>query len=458
MLCKQNHEIITETDLVILNKFVSTPLILFNCENIAYVNDECSLLFGCNNSNIQVPIKTKQFFMDDKFIDGIEKILESGESLKFTDTFIITANFKKIFIKLDYKIVLYKSSKYILAHLFDITEKLNVQSKLMKFSMVRNLMLDVSQSIIKTEDISQIYQLILNNAIRALEKAKIGTIFIKKDDIFKVVAHAGFSEEILGFQLNIQDAFLYRATDGKMDTIKNIADLMTFNSYYPIKTTLGEEYIKSTLTAPININNTIYGMINIDSVEVNAFDDDDIQYMAFMKNCIEIAISNFLLYEERIYLANHDSLTKLYNRFYIEEKFEKCKDDAVRNNLTFYLVIFDIDNLKDINDKYGHSEGDLAILKIVDELKKMTNKNDILARVGGDEFLGIFYDENEDSILNKIENSLRDIDNKIKIDNHHISCSFSFGISTFGKDGNTFKELFKIADDRMYLLKKYRIN
>jgi len=88
----------------------------------------------------------------------------------------------------------------------------------------------------------------------------------------------------------------------------------------------------------------------------------------------------------------------------------------------------------------------------------MTNKNYILARVGGDEFLGIFYDENEDFILNKIESSLRDINNKIKMDNHHISCSFSFGISTYGKDGTTFKELFKMADDRMYLLKKYRIN
>ena len=458
MLSEQNVELITETDLSKLNKFVSTPLILFNCENIAYINDKCSLLLGYKNSSIQEPIKTKQFFKDDKFIDETKKILENGENLKLSDTYILSDNLKKTFIKLDYRVVLYKSSKYILAHLFDITEKLNVQSKLMKFSMVRSLMLEVSQSIIKTEDINQIYQLILDNAIKALEKASIGTILIMEDDILKVVAHAGFSKEILGFQLNIQDTFLYKATNGKMDNIKNLNDLMTFNSYYPIKTSLGEEYIKSTLTAPINIDGKVCGMLNIDSIEVNAFDNDDIQYMAFMKNCIEIAISNFLQYEERIYLANHDSLTKLYNRFYIEDKFEKYKDNALKNNLMFYLVIFDIDNLKDINDKYGHSVGDIVILKIVDELKKITNKNDILARVGGDEFLGIFYAENESYLLNKIENSLKNINNKIEINSHQVPCSFSFGISTFGKDGDTFKDLFKIADDRMYLLKKYRIN
>lgn len=459
---KRDYDIITETDLIILNKFVSAPLILFNCENIAFMNTNCSLLFGYDDFDMQKPMKTKQFFVDDKFIDEIEKIFNNDERAELSDTYIMTTNLEKIFVSLECKIVLYKSQKFIFAHLHDMTDKLAAQFKLIKASIVRDLMLDISQSIIKIEDINQVYQLILENAIKALEKAKIGTIFIKKDDVYKVVAYVGFSEEIINFQLSPQQTFLYRATNGKMDTIANITDLMSLNkiydNYHPIKTSVGEHFIKSCITAPININGEVYGMINIDSLEVDAFDDDDIKYMEFMKNSIEIAISNFLQYEERIYLANRDSLTKLYNRVYIEEKFEKFKEEALKDNSSFYVVIFDIDNLKHINDKYGHSEGDTVILKIVEELKSLISENDILARIGGDEFLGIFHDKDVDILFNRIKNSLININKTTEINNQNISCSFSFGMSNFGEDGHEFKELFKKADERMYSIKNHREN
>lgn len=458
MLYKQNFNTITEADLTTLNSFVSTPLIMFNCEKIEYINDYCRLLFEYSHDYTK-PVSTKNFFEDNNFIEEIKGVLENSISLKLTETYITTTNYKKLFVKLDYRVVIYNSEKYILAHLYDITSRVNDQKKLVKFSAIRSLMLEVSQSIVKIDNIEQIYQLILNNVISALEKAKIGTIFVKEDDLFKVVAHSGFTSEIMGFKLKSEDVFLYRATNGKMDTIENIGDLMTISSYVPIKTKLGEkDYIKSTISAPININGELYGTINIDSVELNAFDEDDIKYMTFIKNCIEVAISNFILYNEQIYLAKHDSLTKLYNRFYIEDRFEKCKEEAIAKEEVFYLVIFDIDNLKQINDNYGHSVGDLAILKIVNELNKITNKKDCLARVGGDEFLGIYYEKDENSLINKVHNSLNNINNMMEVDFNHIACSFSYGVSTFGKDGYTFKKLFKVADDKMYMTKKYKIN
>lgn len=455
---KKDYDIITETDLIILNKFVSAPLILFNCENIAFMNSSCSLLFGYDNFDMQKPLKTKQFFEEDKFIDGIDKIFNSNDNFEIADTYIMTRKHEKIYVNLECKIVLYESKKYIFAHLHDMTEKLITQSKLIKASMLKELMLDISQSIIKIEDINQIYNLILENAIKALEKARIGTIFIKKDGVYKVVAYVGFSKDILNYQLNTEDTFLYKATDGKMDAIANIPDVLPFReinaNHYPIKTTFGEKFIKSSIVAPININGEIYGMINIDSLVNDAFDEDDVKSMEYIKNSIEIAISNFLQYEERLYLSNHDSLTKLYNRMYIEEKFDKFKDEALKNNSSFCMVIFDIDNLKHINDRYGHSEGDSVILKISNELRKITAENDILARIGGDEFLGLFHDTDMKILFNRIKISLLNM-SKIK-KNHHISYSFSFGMSCFGSDGQEFKELFKKADERMYSIKNHR--
>lgn len=456
----KDESVITETDLIILNKFVSTPIILFNLDNIIFMNKSCSLLFGYSDFDMQKPINSKQFFVDDKFINRLENIFYNDEKIELPDTFIITSNQDKIHVSLESKIVLFKSQKFIFAQLNDITEKLTTQSKLIKASKVRDLMLEISQSIIKIEDINQVYNLILENAIKALEKARIGTVLIKKDGVYKVAAHVGFAEEIVDFQLKPEETFLYRATDGKMDTIANIADLLSLNSirdnYYPIKTTHGEQYIKSCIVAPININGEVYGMVSIDSLEIDPFSDDDVKYMEFMKNSIEVAISNYLLYEERIYLANRDSLTKLYNRVYIENKFDRVKENALNENSKFYIVIFDIDNLKYINDKYGHSIGDLVITKIAKELNLLVGENDVLARIGGDEFLGIFHEKDIDILFNKVKNALINVNQNTEINNVNISCSFSFGISTFGEDGQEFRELFKKADERMYIIKNHR--
>ena len=338
----------------------------------------------------------------------------------------------------------------------------------------------IESLIIDSDDACKILGIFLDNAIEASVNAKkpfISVGIVRVEDSINitimnsmadeyaninsnVAAHVGFAEEIVDFQLKPEETFLYRATDGKMDTIANIADLLSLNSirdnYYPIKTTHGEQYIKSCIVAPININGEVYGMVSIDSLEIDPFSDDDVKYMEFMKNSIEVAISNYLLYEERIYLANRDSLTKLYNRVYIENKFDRVKENALNENSKFYIVIFDIDNLKYINDKYGHSIGDLVITKIAKELNLLVGENDALARIGGDEFLGIFHEKDIDILFNKVKNALINVNQNTEINNVNISCSFSFGISTFGEDGQEFRELFKKADERMYIIKNHR--
>lgn len=462
MFCDEKHEIIADADLLALSKFVIAPHILLDCENIAYMNASCSSLFGYDSFDMQKPIKTNNVFVDESFIDEINNIYDSNTDTGLVDTFIFTNNRKLIFVNLECKVVIYKSKKYIFAHLHDMTEKLATQSKLIKAAVLKELMLDISQSIIKIEDIHQVYDLILENAIKALEKARIGTIFIKEDGVYKVVSYVGFSKEIIDYQLKAEDTFLYKATDGKMNSIVNIPDVMPLAEVnaanYPVRTTLGDQYIKSSIVVPIHINGEVYGMISIDSLVNNAFCDDDVKSMEYIKNSIEIAIANFLHYEEKIYLANHDSLTKLFNRVYIEEKFDKYKEEALKKNSNLHMVLFDIDNLKRINDCYGHCEGDSVIIKISDELKKLAGENDVLARIGGDEFLGLFFDEDIDSLFSKIKNSLIKISNNSDTDNQGISYSFSFGMSSFGEDGQEFKELFKKADERMYSIKSHKEN
>ena len=173
--------------------------------------------------------------------------------------------------------------------------------------------------------------------------------------------------------------------------------------------------------------------------------------MEFIRSNVEIAISNHISYKEKAFLANFDSLTNLYNRYYFEENFKGIKGKANRYNDFFKLVVFDIDDLKKVNDHFGHLVGDQVIKKIAFELTSVARKSDIIARLGGDEFIGIFFQADENRLAEKFEKVLR----KLEFDEespgiHHFKISFSYGIANYPKDGQNLDELISIADKKMY--------
>jgi diguanylate cyclase (GGDEF)-like protein len=241
-----------------------------------------------------------------------------------------------------------------------------------------------------------------------------------------------------------------------MDRIVNIRDLTKYNGYDCIKANIGEGmFIKSTMSVPIYHEGSFFGMINIDSVEKNAFDEDDVKSMEFIRNNAEIAVSNYLLYKEKAFLAKHDQLTGLYNRYYFEESFLKLKEKEIQYNETFQLVVFDIDGLKKINDSMGHLIGDEVIKKIAQSIKSSIRKSDIIARVGGDEFSGIIFVSNKEYLVEKFQKILKQLENDpLLMVNEEIICTFSYGIASFPQEGIELNELIKIADERMYSYKK----
>lgn len=146
-------------------------------------------------------------------------------------------------------------------------------------------------------------------------------------------------------------------------------------------------------------------------------------------------------------LAKNDPLTGIFNRNHFFEKVEFCLKNTFDKNM--YLMMFDIDDFKNLNDKYGHLEGDKVILKVVEIIKNNISEDDFIGRYGGDEFVVFFNNKNDDYIREfcfKIKNSIQSI-------NFFESISMSGGISKYDKnfDMDTF---IKIADDKMYEVKR----
>ena len=88
--------------------------------------------------------------------------------------------------------------------------------------------------------------------------------------------------------------------------------------------------------------------------------------------------------EEMLYLNFHDHLTGLYNRRFYEEELRRLD---IQRNLPITLVMIDANGLKLMNDAFGHEVGDQSLKKIAEALKRVCRQDEIIARIGGDEFV-----------------------------------------------------------------------
>ncbi|HAE42779.1 MAG TPA: hypothetical protein DCG34_07655 [Clostridiales bacterium] len=321
---------------------------------------------------------------------------------------------------------------------------------------LRESMLEISQSIMKINELERIYNIILINALKSIKHATLGSIMIKKGDRLKVVAHIGFDQEsIQDFEIPIEDSFLYRATAGEMKSLARIDDVKTFDSFYSLNTTeVGEVFIQSAITAPIYVDQELYGVVSLDSFELNKFDDNDERMMAFIQSHIEIAIAKHLMFEKTLYLSRYDGLTNLYNRNYFEEFFITNREKALRYDEHFNIVIFDINKLKYVNDHFGHLAGDAVIVAFSKKLTEIVRKSDVIARYAGDEFMGMFFNSEKNALYDRLIQFLKEMENHlIQLSGASIFCTFSFGIAEFGIDGTELDQLLRVADERMYRFK-----
>jgi len=190
----------------------------------------------------------------------------------------------------------------------------------------------------------------------------------------------------------------------------------------------------------------IYGYTSFDLPEV----DEAVKKSAKEISNLNLQIS-FLL--ESYYFKNiapyKDLQTNVYNKNYLNTLLDKISKSEDKQN---YLILnIDINNLKKINDNYGHLEGDKVINYVASQLDAVTRDNEKVIRFGGDEFLVLSPNPNiEDvrTIINKIENHF-----KQQLDFHFEGISIGYAIGEI-KDYKDFESLYHIADKMMYLNKK----
>lgn len=166
------------------------------------------------------------------------------------------------------------------------------------------------------------------------------------------------------------------------------------------------------------------------------------------------AVRQALLDRELRYLALTDDLTCLYNRRGFLAAATQQLKLARRNSQSLLLLFCDVDNLKKINDTFGHREGDMALIRTADALERTFRSSDILARLGGDEFVVLAletHDQSQEAFLLRLEKFLKK--------SNGVGCgyelSLSVGVARFDpKHAVTLSELMVQADKAMYERKR----
>lgn len=160
------------------------------------------------------------------------------------------------------------------------------------------------------------------------------------------------------------------------------------------------------------------------------------------------------LNEELSFTSLHDSLTGLPNRHSLYTQLNLIVANANRNDRKFAVLFLDLDHFKNINDTLGHNVGDELLKSVAQKLKSIIRENDIVARIGGDEFIIILNDFNAVRVLEPIITKILTLfHHEWTVKSHFLRLSTSIGVAIYPDDSKDIDELMKYADIAMYKAK-----
>jgi diguanylate cyclase (GGDEF)-like protein len=326
-----------------------------------------------------------------------------------------------------------------------------------RLRLLAEMNVQVNREILLNENIELIYRTILDYLFSIFDTVTTGSILILDDDGYlRFAASRGFTETyVQQFHLKLEDSFLYQDTGGaisetRLITQETIARLVT-------KFAPGDWEYKSVISAPLFVGDRLFGILNLDSDRTRIFDTDDASIVERFRTQIEVGLLARERYRSSIERYHVDSLTGLFTRRYFEDLFSLTLERALRYDETFVIALFDVDQLKYVNDTFGHLAGDQMLLSIAKALRASCRKSDIIGRFGGDEFIAAYHVADMATIeksIAAIQSSLRNTPASFAEKERLLS--FSYGLARFPDDGNDLVSLTAAADKRLYAMKAER--
>lgn len=234
--------------------------------------------------------------------------------------------------------------------------------------------------------------------------------------------------------------------------------------------------VESILYLPLFRENEIVGVMTVQSDRDHAYSDDIIEMLEAVASFAAIAVENArimirlnemnqIISGEKAqvekaalassWLAEHDSLTGLSNRRFLERVLDENIRLAALENTSIAVFFVDLDDFKNVNDTRGHDAGDRVLVAVGARLASVFRDGDYVARVGGDEFVVVAPGiRNIDSVAAIADKVVASFDEPIAIAEGPVAVTVSIGITQFPDHGGDSQELISRADEAMYSIKR----
>lgn len=211
---------------------------------------------------------------------------------------------------------------------------------------------------------------------------------------------------------------------------------------------------KCFLIVPLILRDDVIGVIGVDRIgERFDFTNDDVELVTVFANLAALAIENARLYDEAKELSLTDELTGLRNVRFFREQLRQEMARASRSRQPLSVALLDVDNLKAVNDLFGHRAGDALLTKIGYRVQSCLRSSDVIARYGGDEFVILFHGADSESASISAQRCLESIRQLPPI-GQAIKVTVSIGIASFPAEASDGEELLLKADALCYEAKK----
>ncbi len=205
-------------------------------------------------------------------------------------------------------------------------------------------------------------------------------------------------------------------------------------------------------------NGDVFATLCALDVQATSYEINQIELMECIRDIIQRELHTAEKLAEVRHESYHDELTNILNRRGITEKYSALLESRHYCHAKFSLLFFDLDGLKTVNDKWGHSVGDAYIRSFAQALKMSIRESDLCGRMGGDEFVAFCssaeaHDANK--IIKRITLNYESICQSLTVP---CNASFSVGSICYNVPPKDLKEALKLADKQMYENKRYKQN
>lgn len=316
----------------------------------------------------------------------------------------------------------------------------------------------VETKILSILNFVDLFETLLTSIMKEFKVPYVWLSLIKNSELTSLL-QSQESSDILKERLNLinRNTFIKLVGNNSKPILAN-KNLKPYFKFFP-KTR--KYLIKSIAVVPIFLDGEIVGSLNQADISPSRFQPDlDTSLLEHLAVKVSLCLSNVAAHEKLRLLANRDPLTGLFNRRVMEDILKREFARAIRYKKSLSVIFIDLDDFKNVNDTYGHDQGDDLLKYVAEQLIKMSREIDVVARFAGDEFVIILPEtssENAENLMSRFVLYLSK--HPLKKGKNSIAAAISFGVaSTEDKSIKDPLQLLKKADKKLYRLKKQKVS